>query len=283
MKMPGIALSVASLTLLALLAWQWTDRRADQAIWHQLIAQSGQPKPVFDYTMTQGLPDPAQRYFRYMIREGTPLVTAVEIEMKGELGLGTATNPTYRDMRAQQLLSPPYGLVWDVKAGALRGSDVVTPETSWTRFWLYNVIPVVRVGGAVDHHRSAFGRVIAEAALWVPASLLPSSLVRWEEVDQTTARAIVTFAGFEQAVNITVAADGRPTRVVIPRWSNENPEKVFREQPFGGELSDFKAFGGYTLPTRVTGGNQFGTQDYFPFYRVSVLDVRFPTIEEHQR
>ena len=119
--------------------------------------------------------------------------------------------------------------------------------------------------------------------MWVPASLLPSTQVRWETVGPATARAIVTFAGFEQAVNITVAADGRPTRVVIPRWSNENAEQAFREQSFGGELSDFRAFGGYTLPTRVIGGIHFGTPDYFPFYKASVLDIRFPTIEGSKR
>jgi hypothetical protein len=29
------------------------------------------------------------------------------------------------------------------------------------------------------------------------------------------------------------------------------------------------------LPTRIEGGNFIGTPDYFPFYRVRVLSVRF--------
>jgi len=49
---------------------------------------------------------------------------------------------------------------------------------------------------------------------------------------------------------------------------------------FGAELFEFKAFGGYMLPTRVAGGNHIGTKDYFPFYEVSVSDVHFPTIKE---
>jgi hypothetical protein len=117
---------------------------------------------------------------------------------------------------------------------------------------------------------------VAEGAFWAPASLLPSNTVRWEHVNDDIARAIVSFADFEQAVEITVGKDGQPTRVVIQRWSNENSERTFREQPFGGDLFEFRDFGGYRLPTRVEGGNHIGTRNYFPFYRATVTAVRFP-------
>lgn len=262
--------------LLGLAAWRWKDRRTDRRVWRDLIAASTGGVESFDETMIEGLPAAAQRYFRFMIKPGATLVTAVELDMQGELGLGDANDPKYKPMSARQILAPPYGLVWELKPGAIAGSDGATPVTSWTRFWLFHLVPVVRVGGGKDHHRSAFGRIIAEAAFWAPACLLPSKFVRWEAVNANTAKAIVTFAGFEQAVEITVADDGQPTHVVIQRWSNENPEKEFREQPFGGELSAFKLFGGYMLPTRVVGGNHFGTDDYFPFYKADVTDIRFP-------
>lgn len=271
-----ILLVLPLLCVLGLLAWRWKDRQRDRRIGRDLMEWAGPPHTVFDHALLEGLPDPAQRYFRYMIAEGTPLVSAAEIEMEGELGLGTLNDPKYTAMHARQILAPPHGLVWELTTAAVRGSDGVTPHTSWTQFWLANVIPIVRVGGGTDHHRSAFGRVVSEGAFWVPASLLPSGFVRWEAVDQNTARALVSYAGFEQAVEITVAESGQPTQVVIPRWSNENPERLFREQPFGGYLSEFRQFGGYTLPTRVTGGNHFGTKDYFPFYKAAVNNIRFP-------
>jgi hypothetical protein len=68
-----------------------------------------------------------------------------------------------------------------------------------------------------------------------------------------------------RAVDITVDDQGAPSTVVIQRWSDANPERSFREQPFGGHVSEFRSFGGYQLPTRVEGGNLIGTPDYFPF------------------
>ena len=267
-------LSAFSLIILSLLTWYWTDRQTDKRVWRELTATAGQTHAVFDLAMIEGLPEPAQRYFRYTIKPGASLIMAVEIDMQGKLGLGTQDQPKYKSMKARQVLAPPHGLVWKLKSGAVSGSDGATPGTSWTRFWLFDLIPVVRVGGGRDHHRSAFGRVVSEGAFWVPASLLPSHHVRWEPVDHNTARAVVTYAGLEQAVDITVAEDGQPTSIRLQRWSNANEQKVFREQPFGGNLSDFRDFDGYRLPTRVEAGNHFGTEQYFPFYRAKVNNIR---------
>lgn len=142
-----------------------------------------------------------------------------------------------------------------------------------------NLVPVARIAGNPDHHRSAFGRVVAEGAFWVPSSLLPGDHVTWEEVDERTARAIVSYGEYSQSVELAIEADGRPSQVVIQRWSNENADKEFREQPFGGYLSDFREVNGYRLPMRVEGGNLIGTGDYFPFFKANVRDIRFPQLD----
>ncbi len=59
------------------------------------------------------------------------------------------------------------------------------------------------------------------------------------------------------------------------RWSDANPERAFRWQPFGGTVAEEARFGGYTVAGRVEAGNHFGTDDYFPFFRARVLGLRF--------
>ena len=273
------ALSFVLLLIAALSALRWIDRRNDEAVWQDLVVQAGTSRGYYDPEMVRDLPDAAQRYFNFSIEPGSALVPALELEMSGELALGSIDDPKFTPMRARQILAPPHGLVWRVLAGAISGSDGVTSSGSWTRFWLFGVIPVVRVGDNGDHHRSAFGRVVAEGAFWTPAMLLPSDHVRWEAIDDNTAKAIVSFSGFEQEVSVTVAANGQPKHVAISRWSNENDERVYRFQPFGGYLSEFRKFGGYTLPTYVEGGNHFGTDEYFPFYKAKVAEIRLITAD----
>lgn len=61
----------------------------------------------------------------------------------------------------------------------------------------------------------------------------------------------------------------------VQRWSNANPEKQHRLQPFGGYLSEFRTFDGFRLPTHVEAGNHFETDQYFPFFVADVTSVEF--------
>lgn len=269
-----IVAGVFALGIVGLAVWRGSDALAASAAWARLAGLAGQESRLFDPAMVAELPEPARRYFTFTIAPGTPLRRVAQIEMEGQLGMGTKDDPKYVPMRASQILAPPDGLVWRLSAGMISGSDGAMPETSWTRFWLFHLVPVVRISGDPDHHRSAFGRVVSEAAFWAPAALLPSERVSWEGRGPDVARATVTFGDFTQWVDITVGPDGAPVKVVIERWSNANPDAEYRPQPFGGILSDHADFGGYRLPTRVDGGNLIDTPDYFPFFRARVTSLR---------
>jgi hypothetical protein len=262
----------------ALQLWRWTDMRAADAAWERLAAARADLPVRFDAAMIAGLPEPAQRFLRFTILPGSRLGTAVEIRMGGQLSLGTKDDPRYQPMRAHQILVPAHGLVWRLDAGRslmrVVGSDGMEADRSWVRFWWMGVAPVVRAGGNPDHLRAAFGRVVAEAAFWAPAALLPQNGVAWDAVDADTARATMTHRGMTQSVDIRVDEEGRPLWVMIERWTDANPAGQFRLQPFGGYLSDFREVDGYRLPFQVEGGNFFGTDDYYPFYKAEVEEIR---------
>lgn len=275
----GMAVVVLTAAVLAMQAWRLVDDREAVRAWRSLRKHATRPRPVFDPLTVENLPEAARRYFRFTIKSGTPLSNVAELRMAGELGLGSKAKPGYLPMRASQILAPPFGFVWKVQAGRgllrVSGSDGLCEGRSWTRFWLLNLIPVARVGGSHDHLLASFGRIVAEAAFWAPASLLPGEHVVWQSVSHNRAKAIVTNGALVQDVEIEVAPDGRPLSVVIQRWSNSNAQKVWKSQPFGGTLADFKEFYGYRIPTRVDGGNHFGTDNYFPFFRAQVEDIAF--------
>jgi hypothetical protein len=277
MKISAAIILILTASVFILQAWRWWDNRRATLLWRNLIRTTVEQPAVFDPAMLKGLPQPARRYFLFTIAPGAPLSSAVEIEMDGEIRLGTRQHPNPMSMRARQLLAAPNGLVWKLHArkGVIRisGSDGIGCGQSWTRFWLLGTIPVVRAGGDPDHMRSAFGRVVAESVFFAPAALLPRDGVTWVGVCDNVARATLVHNGISQSLDLTVGEDGHPTKVVISRWSNANPDKIYRLQPFGGYLSDFRDFEGYTLPTRIEGGNFIGTEAYFPFYLARIKNV----------
>ncbi len=270
-----VSLAIIALVLAGLYMWRLRDHRADRAEAARLLALEAVDPPVFTRSLVAALPEPARRYFLFVIKEGTPLHRVARIDMRGSFGLGTRDAPSYMQMSATQVLAAPHGFVWKMSGGSgfmrISGSD----SGGWTRFWLAGVAPVARAGGTPDHRLSGFARYVSEAVFWTPAAVLPGPGVRWEAVDETTARVTITHDGQTQAVDVTVDAEGRPTEVVLQRWSDANPDGVFRFQPFGGHLSEFRDFGGFRLPTHVEAGNFFGTQAYFPFFIADVTDIRF--------
>jgi hypothetical protein len=265
--------------IFALGLWRWTDRRADEAAWSSLASFQPSAPAKFEIAMIDELPGPAQRFFRFAITPGTPLYTVADICMEGEFSLGSKAEPNYMPMRAEQIIAAPRGFVWRLHAGDrvwFDGSDGANDGNSWSRFWLLGILPVARAGNNEDHRRSAFGRYIAEAVFWTPAALLPGDNVRWEAIDGLRVRVIVRHLGLEQAVELSVDAEGKLSKVALQRWSDANSEKRFKSQPFGGHLSAYREFGGFRLPTRIEAGNFFDTDDYFPFFKASVTSVRFP-------
>lgn len=278
-----LALLVALVAGLGL--WRQFDFLADRRIAAQLAATQSRQIERFDCAMVVGLPDAARRYFRFAIAPGTPLHSVTAIEMTGRFNLGTREHPNWLSMMAHQKLAGPRGLVWRMSARRswlhMSGSDALADGVNWTRFWLGGIVPVARVSGSLDHRRSAFGRAVAEAVFWAPATLLPGPGITWTELDSGTVRVGVSRAGLEQTVDVTIAVDGQPTRVVFQRWSDANAAKTFRMQPFGGVLSEFREFGGFRLPAHVEAGNQFETPAYFPFYVAEVERITFPLAPVH--
>lgn len=279
MQLVALALIVLVATLAAAPAWRLFDVWLETRAWRRLAAAAPADPPKFDTSMVDNLPELVQRYFLFMIAPGARLSTVSEIIMSGELSMGGPEN--YQPMQARQILAPPHGLLWRVGVGRwpmrITGSDGLCGARSWTRFWLAHALPIVRVGDDADHRRSAFGRLIAEAVFWAPAALLPRYGATWEAVNADVARVTVRFEELSQSVDVAIAADGRPTKVVMQRWSNANSSQTYQLQPFGGHLSDFQEFDGYTLPTRVDGGNFIDTPDYFPFYKARVEGVHMRT------
>lgn len=275
MKILFAILLILAVVLVGLVVFVLLDRRADRSEWNRLAELQPKEPQLFTAELVAGLPETARRYFTYVIRPGTPLLPVAEIEMTGQFSLGTKEDPRYQPMAARQVLAAPEGFLWAMRTTG--GMPVAGSDSGlWTRFRIFGLIPSARAGATSDHVRSAFGRYVSEAVIWAPAAVLPGPDVTWTVVDGETARVTVRRGDLSQSVDVTVDAEGRPQKVSFERWTNANPDKTYRLQPFGAVVSDFRAVAGYNLPFHVEAGNKFGTDDYFPFFIADVTEIRFP-------
>ena len=276
-------LVLAALMVAAVVLGLWVHSR-DQAqaarVWAALEGAREADPPRYDPAMVAGLPEVAQRYFARAITPGTPLHRVVRLDMAGSFIM----NGNEMAMTARQILAPPgQGFVWqaEVWQGLMRfaGSDGYHAPTggavdSWTKFWLRGLIPLARIGGTTDHQSAALTRVMLES-IWAPASLLPQFGADWVQTGPDSAE--VRFAGVQgiEPMQVTLDAEGNPLEVWALRWTDANPEKVHRLQPFGGRMLEMTRQQGFLIPSRVELGNMWGTPDYAPFFLAHVTTAEF--------
>lgn len=282
--MKALRLAALSVPLLAAGAALWAFgsyrkgmAEADEA-WRLVAARPGPAMGTYDTAMVADLPEVARRYCNHAIAPGTPLKSAVELEMRGTFLLGDKRSYQVYAMQARQILRPPAEFVWipRLKSGAMSiaGSDALVGGRAWTRFWLAGLVPVAAAESSADLVRSATFRSAVEG-IWVPASLLPQNGVRWEQIGPDRARIHFDRAAPAIMLEISLSRAGAVREIVGQRWSNANPDKAFRLQPFGGTIEAERRFGGYTIPSRISVGNHFGTAEYLPFFQAEIIQARY--------
>jgi uncharacterized protein DUF6544 len=275
----GAAVALAAVTG-GFLHWKYRRgmTEADTA-WQSLIEHAPAPALIFDPRSIDGMPEIVRRYFGHAIAPGTPLSSLAEIEMSGTFSLGTRAQPTPYAMTARQLLAAPHAFVWiaSMHSGPawISGSDVLVDDVGWTRFWLGGLLQVANDGVSEDFLRSAVARPALEA-IWAPATLLPERGVRWMVTGPDSADVAIPTAHGDVTINLVLEKSGKVSEVSTLRWTNANSRKVFAYQRFGGTVAAETSFGGYTVPSVVSIGNMFGSEEYFPFFeaRVSAINYR---------
>jgi len=281
LKLIGLGLLAVVLGGAAIGAWLHSrDRAQMRAVWQALEAGAEAAPAAYDPSMVADMPEVARRYFAHAIAPGTPLHRVVRLEMAGTFILGGNEMP----MRARQILSlPGRGFVWDAEMGSglmrFAGSDGYHApgeggEQSWTKFWLRGLVPLARIGDNPDHARAAAARAMLEA-VWAPAALLPQFGARWVQTGPDSAEISFDDAREPGPMHVTLDASGAPHEVWAQRWTDANPEKTYRLQPFGGRMLESGSFEGFTVPVRVELGNMWGTDAYAPFFRATVSAARF--------
>ncbi|MCP5345214.1 MAG: hypothetical protein H7A05_11390 [Pseudomonadales bacterium] len=261
-----------------LLRWRWHMLRARTQARECDLARGGeQSLRCFDPLMTADLPEPVQRFFAYCLSPGASLHSRAVLKMQGDFRF--QKNTPWLPLQATQTLAAPTGMVWSARIGAgwqtMCGSDGVFAESSWTQFSWRDQLPLVHVHDNPDHYRSAVGRMLAEAVFWTPGALLTRLPVRWLALDGNTIQATLQHGSVEVCARIVLGADGQALSLQFERWSDANDEREYRLQPFGGMLSHYRDFQGIRIPTQVEAGNFFGTDDYFPFYRVQIQSLQW--------
>jgi hypothetical protein len=198
----GLLLAFLALALAGVSAYgskRWTDamraqtRRLEAA---RLVDKARSASPVrFDSRELEGLPGPVQRYFRAVLKEGQPIVSALTIDMAGNFNMSATAEHWKPFTSRQRVVTHRPGFLWDAQMSMLPGLlvrvvDSYIAGSGLLHAAILGLVTVAKVSGGGEVARGEFMRFFAEAA-WYPTALLPSQGVRWEAVDDRSANATI--------------------------------------------------------------------------------------------
>lgn len=185
-------LAIAYAATAAYGAWHWAAGTRELRARLEAARQPLQPRG-FDARELDGLPAPVQRYFRAVLKDGQPMVAAVRMEHAGTFNM-SETGARWKPFTStQRVLTRRPGFDWDGRIAMLPGltvrvHDAYVAGEGILHATLLGLLTLADLRGTPEVARGELMRYLAEAP-WYPTALLPSQGVRWQAVDEASAKA----------------------------------------------------------------------------------------------
>lgn len=270
----GLALAYAAAAAFG--AWRWSGATRD------LVARlnAGRISPTvsrYHEAELATLPVPVQRYFRAVLVEGQPIVTAVTLTQSGMFNLGKTADQWKPFTATQHFAIARLGFVWDAKIMMFPGVPVRVVDAfiageGLLRPTILGLYGLGTLQGKGEIARGELLRHFAES-IWFPTAFLPSQGVTWQTVDDRSATATLTDGPITVTLLFRFGADGLVTTVSVEgRATTVDGATVL--MPWECRMSNYQTQGGMRVP--MTGEVLYITPEgEKPYFRGTITCITY--------
>ncbi len=205
----------------------------------------------YDACELEGLPAPVQRCFRAVSKDGQPIIAAASILQAGTFNMSETAHQWKPLTAKQRVITQRPGFDWDARiimfpAVPVHIHDAYLKGQGMLHGAILVLIPVVNMPDTPELQQGEFMRYFMEA-LWYPTALLPSQGVRWEAVDDRSARAGLADGGLAVALTFRFQDDS-----VIESARAESRGRLVNGLPSGtpwqGQFWNYAVWDGVQVP-----------------------------------
>ena len=259
----GIALAalvVVAIGLRTLGAARWTELVRTHTIQLEsgsVGAQGHLPSSAlparFDAHELEGLPPPVQRYFRQVLTDGQPIIVSANIEMTGTINMSATAEQWKPFTSRQRVVTRRPGFLWDAQVFMFLGLPAYVEDSYIAGRGrliakLLGLFTVAAAQGEGEIARGEFMRYFAESP-WYPTALLPSQGLRWEAVDDASAKATLIDGPITLNLLFCFNDAGLITSVhAEARGAGAGKDGVMVMLPWDSAFSDYQPQGGMLIP-----------------------------------
>jgi hypothetical protein len=232
----------------------------------------------YDSKELEGLPDPVQRYFQAVLKDGQPIVAAVNLSQQGLFNM-SETKAKWSPFTATQFVTTQRpGFDWDARIQMAPGVSAFVHDAYMLGAGSLHVslLGLFTVADVRDTPQAAQGellRFFAEMP-WYPTALLPSQGLRWEAIDNTSARATLSDAQTTVSLQFRFNAEGT---IETMRAEARYRDKL-TAMPWSGRFWDYSTRDGMLIPLQGEVGWEYpdGIRLYYKG-KVTGINYEFAT------
>lgn len=279
LRRSAIGVGILAGLLVAFVAYSSMQTERDIAGLRAGIVEVGQASPgqAYDPAAVDDLPEPVARYLDYVFgNQASPSSpTHVEMTMSGEFRrpLTEGFAPTTAEQTTA--LGTP-ALMFSARTTMApglwaRAYDAYSNGQMEMKAKVMSTLTVVDETETPELNQTSLQRWLLESPLY-PSALLPGGPVRWEAIDDTSARAIVTADGYEASLVATFRSDGS-----LESFAAEHDGDLTTPYHGSGEhvlRTDYRLVDGMMIPHGFT-ISRAADGEIFPFWTGQIDTIDF--------
>jgi hypothetical protein len=243
MKIMTILFSALGLLLLALIIGKINLSIKFRKKVKQLFAQSKNISPQqFHKSHTDSLPEPVQRYFNHILKEGQPYISYARIKHKGQFKADL--NKGWMNIKGEQYATTAKpGFIWKGTTAVFIAQDLYIGDKGRLVVSLLSLINVINAHG-VQYNQGELLRWLGESVLY-PTNFLPSDKLEWFPIDDKTAKLTFNYKGLSLFFKITFNDNGEITEMETKRYMD-----IKSLETWVIKVADYKELNKVLIPTR---------------------------------
>jgi hypothetical protein len=185
----------------------------------ELFAQSKNiSDQLYHKDQLNNLPEPVQRYFRHILKEGQPYISYARIKHDGQFK--TDLEKGWINITGEQYATTEKpGFIWKGTTSMFVARDMYISGKGRLIATLLSVYNVADAKGE-KYNEGELLRWLGESVLY-PTNFLPNDRLNWSPIDSTTARLTFNYNGLSLFFKITFNEIGEITQMQTKRYMGE--------------------------------------------------------------
>ena len=217
------------------------------------------------------LPEPVQRYFNHILKDGQSYINYARIKHIGQFK--TLINKDWVNIKGEQYATTQIpGFIWKGTTATFVARDMYMAKEGRLVVSLFSLFNVVNAKGE-QYNQGELLRWLGESILY-PTNFLPSDRLHWLPIDSKTAQLVFKYDGLSLFFKITFNEIGEITEMETKRYMNEKDRETWVIK-----ATNYRELNDICIPTNFEVIWRLKTGD-FSYAKFIITEVEYGTPEK---